>query len=102
MEALTPGHLLLLLIGFLVLFGYTKLPEASRSLGRSLRIFKSEMRSMNGDEPPAQSDGATAARTVAIPSAVDAWEAEAAAAEARAAELRARARASSSRSHPAP
>jgi sec-independent protein translocase protein TatA len=27
----------------MLLFGYKKLPDASRSLGRSLRIFKSEI-----------------------------------------------------------
>jgi sec-independent protein translocase protein TatA len=94
MEALTPGHLLLLLIGFVVLFGYKKLPEASRSVGRSLRIFKSEMRSMSGEEPPAGIDAAAPAWTGTVPSAAGEWEAEAAAAEARAAELRARAQAS--------
>ena len=30
MEALTPAHLLVILIGFVVLFGYKKLPDASR------------------------------------------------------------------------
>lgn len=48
-EALTPAHLALILLGFLVLFGYKKLPDAARSLGRSLRIFRSEMKAL-GDE----------------------------------------------------
>jgi sec-independent protein translocase protein TatA len=101
MEALTPWHLLLILIGFVVLFGYKKLPDASRSLGRSLRIFRSEMQSMSGDEPSALDDGdaVVGARPAAGPLA--ALEAEAAAAEARAATLRARAVASSSRRDPA-
>lgn len=43
MEALTPGHLALILLAVILLFGYKKLPDASRSLGRSLRIFRSEM-----------------------------------------------------------
>jgi sec-independent protein translocase protein TatA len=90
MEALTPWHLLLILIGFIVLFGYDKLPDASRSLGRSLRIFKTEMHALNDDVP---TDRATTAPTVPSRTevAVTALEAEAAAAEARAAELRARA-----------
>lgn len=46
MEALTPAHLALILLGFLVLFGYKRLPDAARSLGRSLRIFRSEMHAM--------------------------------------------------------
>jgi sec-independent protein translocase protein TatA len=101
MEALTPWHLLIILIGFVVLFGYKKLPDASRSLGRSLRIFKSEMQSMSGEEPPAHDEGAAAVGTVPAAGPLAALEAEAAAAEARAATLRARAVASSSRRDPA-
>ncbi len=97
MEALTPWHLLVILIGFVVLFGYKRLPDASRSLGRSLRIFTSEMRSMSVDHPSAREDGATPVGTPATPNAVAELEAEAAAAEAHAAELRHRARTSSRR-----
>jgi sec-independent protein translocase protein TatA len=49
-DALGPWHLLLILIGFVLLFGYRKLPEASRALGRSLRIFRSELRGMADDD----------------------------------------------------
>jgi sec-independent protein translocase protein TatA len=91
-EALTPWHLAVILLGFLVLFGHKKLPEASRSLGRSLRIFRTELHAMNEGKTPDHVVAATGPATVP-PSAIAAWEAEAAAAEARAAELRARARA---------
>ena len=47
MEALTPWHLALILLGFILLFGYKKLPDATRSLGRSLRIFRSEMSALS-------------------------------------------------------
>ena len=47
MELLTPWHLALILLGFLLLFGYKRLPDASRSVGRSLRIFKAEMRELS-------------------------------------------------------
>ena len=33
-----------------VLFGYKKLPDAARSLGRSLRIFKTEIKGMSEDD----------------------------------------------------
>jgi len=46
---LGPMELGLILLGFLVLFGYNKLPDASRALGRSLRIFRSEMRGLRDD-----------------------------------------------------
>jgi len=80
-EALTPWHLVLILLGFILIFGYKKLPDAARSLGRSMRIFKTEMGALNGP------DGAPAG----APSAAE-LEAQARQAEAEAAELRARAR----------
>lgn len=45
-----PSHLLLIGIVILVLFGGKKLPEAARGLGRSLRIFKSEVKAMKDDD----------------------------------------------------
>lgn len=68
----------LILLAVLVLFGYRKLPDASRSFGRSLRIFKGEMQGLREDgaararavEPP---DGAAAGSTAAQPPA---WAAE--------------------------
>lgn len=37
-----PGTFLLILLA-LILFGYKRLPDAARSVGRSIRIFKSEI-----------------------------------------------------------
>jgi len=45
-----PSHILLLLIVVIVLFGAKRLPDSARSLGRSLRIFKSEMKDMKNDD----------------------------------------------------
>ena len=94
-------EIILIILAVLLLFGYKKLPDASRSLGRSLRIFKGEMKGMKDDDVRGK-DAATTTPVVApqaTPSAgdltaqlaVEAAEAEARAAEARAAELRARA-----------
>ena len=47
MNSLKPWHLLVLAIVFLILFGSKRLPDSARSLGRSLRIFKSEIQEMN-------------------------------------------------------
>ncbi len=44
-----PSHLLILAIIIVVLFGWKKLPDAARSVGRSMRIFKSEMSEMKSD-----------------------------------------------------
>jgi len=45
-----PEILIIALVIF-ALFGYKKLPDATRSVGRSLRIFKAEMKS--DDDKPA-------------------------------------------------
>jgi sec-independent protein translocase protein TatA len=50
MAGLGAPELILILIAVLLLFGYKKLPDASRSLGRSLRIFKGEMKGMKDDD----------------------------------------------------
>jgi sec-independent protein translocase protein TatA len=46
----SPSHWLIIALVVLVLFGYKKLPEMSRSVGRSLRIFKTEMKGMTEDD----------------------------------------------------
>jgi len=44
-------HILVLLAVIILVFGSKKLPDAARSLGKSMRIFKSEMRELqHGDE----------------------------------------------------
>ena len=47
---LGPLEIGLIILAVLLLFGYKKLPDASRSLGRSLRIFKGEMKGMKDDD----------------------------------------------------
>ncbi|WP_067178692.1 twin-arginine translocase TatA/TatE family subunit [Microtetraspora niveoalba] len=48
-NGLEPGHLLVLGLVLILLFGSKKLPETARSLGRSLRIFKNETTAMRAD-----------------------------------------------------
>src|SRR4051794_27199322 len=99
MAGLGPMEIGLIILAVLLLFGYKKLPDASRSLGRSLRIFKGEMKGMKDDDvrtrdaartPPVRGEVLPPAGSDATLDAA-ALEAEARAAEARAAELRARA-----------
>ena len=45
----SPTHLLILIVVLLLLFGAPKLPGMARSLGQSMRIFKSEVSEMRGD-----------------------------------------------------
>jgi sec-independent protein translocase protein TatA len=47
---LGPREIVILLIVVLVLFGAKRLPDSARSLGRSMRIFKSEMKEMKADD----------------------------------------------------
>jgi sec-independent protein translocase protein TatA len=47
--SLSPWHWAIIAILVIVLFGAKKLPDAARSLGKSLRIFKSEMREMQSE-----------------------------------------------------
>lgn len=46
-------HLVILIALLIILFGWKRLPDAARSLGRSMRIFKSEVDQMKteGKEP---------------------------------------------------
>ena len=47
-----PGgwELVLVVLVIMVLFGAKRMPEASRSLGRSLRIFKAETKGLRDDD----------------------------------------------------
>ncbi|MBB3675237.1 Sec-independent protein translocase subunit TatA [Modestobacter versicolor] len=88
----------LIILAILLLFGYKKLPDASRSLGRSLRIFKGEMKGMKDDDVRTKDEARVSPVTGTIvppvtPTAAPAvdYEAEARAAEARAADARVRA-----------
>ncbi len=55
-----PTHWIIIALLVLVLFGAKRLPDAARGLGRSLRIFKSEMSEM-------QSEGSPAAQNTSAP-----------------------------------
>ncbi|MBN9643512.1 Sec-independent protein translocase subunit TatA [Corynebacterium mendelii] len=50
MPSLGFPEILLLLVLIVVLFGAKRLPDAARSLGRSMRIFKSEVKEMANDD----------------------------------------------------
>lgn len=42
-------HIVVLVIAFVLLFGWKNLPNAARSLGESMRVFKSEVDQMKDD-----------------------------------------------------
>ncbi|CAM4432607.1 Sec-independent protein translocase protein TatA [Mycobacterium basiliense] len=49
MGSLSPWHWAILAVVVIVLFGAKKLPDAARSLGKSMRIFKSEVRELQNE-----------------------------------------------------
>ena len=52
-----PSHILLVLIVLVILFGAKRLPDSARSLGRSMRIFKSEMKELNSEDVKKNEEG---------------------------------------------
>jgi len=54
-----PLEIGLIILAVLLLFGYKKLPDASRSLGRSMRIFKGEMKGMKDDDVRTKAEAET-------------------------------------------
>ena len=62
MGALKPWHIIVLVVVLILLFGAKRLPDAARSLGRSLRIIKAETRGLADDDVQAKAE-AQSART---------------------------------------
>ncbi|WP_410872535.1 Sec-independent protein translocase subunit TatA [Nocardia sp. A7] len=58
-------HLLIIALLFVLLFGAKRLPDAARGLGRSLRIFKSEVGQMQAES--ATNDAPATTTTPAAP-----------------------------------
>jgi sec-independent protein translocase protein TatA len=50
MGALRPWHVIVLVVVLVLLFGAKRLPDAARSLGRSLRIIKAETKGLVDDD----------------------------------------------------
>jgi twin arginine-targeting protein translocase, TatA/E family len=75
MGALRPVHILILILVVLILFGWKKLPDVARSLGRSMRIFKSEVEEMkkDGKTTPSAASSDTVKGETALPTADPTW-----------------------------
>ncbi len=50
----SPWKMLIVAVVLIVLFGSKKLPDAARSLGKSMRILKAEVGTLHQDEPDPQ------------------------------------------------
>lgn len=67
MGGLEPTHWIVVLVAAAALFGgYKKLPEMARSAGRSMRIFKTELKGM-ADDDEARSAAKSESPALAVP-----------------------------------
>ena len=53
----SPWKILIIAVVVLVLFGSRKLPDAARSLGRSMRILKAEIHDLHDEDAKGAQDG---------------------------------------------
>ncbi|MEK8229014.1 Sec-independent protein translocase subunit TatA [Oerskovia sp. M15] len=54
MGMLKPWHIIVLVVVVLLLFGAKRLPDLARSVGQSLKIFKSEVKDLRDDDKPVE------------------------------------------------
>lgn len=59
MGGLQGWHLVIIIVLAILLFGAPKLPGLARSVGQSLRIFRSEVRQMKDENGPGDTSGTT-------------------------------------------
>jgi sec-independent protein translocase protein TatA len=62
MGALRPWHIAVLVVLLVLLFGAKRLPDAARSLGRSVRILKAETRGLADDDLAAKAEAPVGSR----------------------------------------
>ncbi|MGV8966123.1 MAG: twin-arginine translocase TatA/TatE family subunit [Cellulomonas sp.] len=67
MPNLRAPEILLILLVVLLLFGAKRLPDLAKSVGKSLKILKTEIRDANDDEPAPAAFTPPAAPPVAMP-----------------------------------
>jgi sec-independent protein translocase protein TatA len=68
-NAFTGWHLIAILVVILLLFGATRLPALSKSLGQSMRIFRNETRAMKEENASEKAADSNAPATPAAPAA---------------------------------
>ncbi|KLN34233.1 hypothetical protein FB00_13180 [Cellulosimicrobium funkei] len=57
MGMLKPWHIIVLVVVILLLFGARRLPDLAKSVGQSLKIFKSEVKDLREDDNPPPAAG---------------------------------------------
>ena len=68
----SPWKIAIIAIVIIVLFGSRKLPDAARSLGKSMRILKTEVQGLHDDEPETTAPVQAAPAQLQAPAAPDA------------------------------
>ena len=66
-NAFTGWHALIILLVILLLFGAPKLPALARSLGQSMKILRTEVRSDKTDEAAPDATAGTTDQTASTP-----------------------------------
>ena len=64
MGRIGPTEIIIVAVLIIVIFGWKKLPDAARSLGRSARVFKSEVDEMKKDNEAAKPTSEASTTTV--------------------------------------
>ena len=59
LNGLQPWHVIILVVVVVLLFGAKRLPDAARSIGKSMKIFRAETKSMSEDEETPAQDAET-------------------------------------------
>lgn len=62
MGAARPWHIIVVVVVLVLLFGAKRLPDAARSLGRSMRILKAETRGLAEDDVEAKAEAQASRR----------------------------------------
>jgi sec-independent protein translocase protein TatA len=77
LNAFQPWHLIIVLVLLVLLFGAKRLPDAARSVGKSMKIFKAETKSMHESGEPAEDHDAKQLPAATVqPTGTDAQVAE--------------------------
>ncbi|MFG1645249.1 Sec-independent protein translocase subunit TatA [Amycolatopsis sp. NPDC049252] len=67
LNGLQPWHLIILVLVVVLLFGAKRLPDAARSIGKSMKIFKAETKDLTGEHKAAAAEDAEPVETKQIP-----------------------------------
>jgi sec-independent protein translocase protein TatA len=73
LNGLQPWHVIILVLIVVLLFGAKRLPDAARSIGKSMKIFKAETKDMRdeGEEPAEEPDKKQLPASAAQPQSAD-------------------------------